>query len=218
MESALRNCEAVDDGSISNNIAWQPVTSGTAISVPAGTIHAIGAGLIIAEIQQRSDATFRLFDYDRKRELHVENAIAAANVEPTEFCAQPVHLTDERTLLVSNSHFVFERINLAAGTAWHMESERETWLLVVDGGALAGNFDIARGDALFVQSERIDIIPRPAGMVALVAYTGGDWIPNLLQRFTRPGSKIAATTTKAKASTSIPQVVALPANSCFGDN
>jgi len=205
--------EAVDDGSISNIIAWQPVTSGTAIFIPAGTIHAIGAGLIIAEIQQRSDTTFRLFDYGRKRELHVDNAISVANVEPAEFRAQPVRLTDERTLLVSNPHFVFERINLAAGTAWHLEAERETWLLVVDGGAHAGKFRLAKGDALFVQSDRIEIIPGPAGMVALIAYTGGDWIPNLLQRFTQRGSKVAATTPQAIASTSIPQIVVLPANS-----
>jgi mannose-6-phosphate isomerase len=70
--------EAVDDGSISDLIAWHPVSANDIISVAAGTIHAIGAGLVIAEIQQRSDVTFRLFDYGRQRELHVENAIAAA--------------------------------------------------------------------------------------------------------------------------------------------
>jgi mannose-6-phosphate isomerase len=54
--------KAVDDGSISDLVAWQAVSPYDVIYVPAGTIHAIGAGLVIAEIQQRSDATFRLFD------------------------------------------------------------------------------------------------------------------------------------------------------------
>ena len=61
--------EAGEDGSITDLVVWHAVTQGDSIFVPAGTIHAIGAGLVIAEIQQRSDATFRLFDYGRKREL-----------------------------------------------------------------------------------------------------------------------------------------------------
>ena len=51
---------AIDDGSISDLVVWRDVAPGDVIFVPAGTIHAIGAGLVIAEIQQRSDATFRL--------------------------------------------------------------------------------------------------------------------------------------------------------------
>ena len=70
---------AVDDGSIADLVVWRAVAANDVISVPAGTIHAIGAGLVIAEVQQRSDATFRLFDYGRQRELHVERALVVAN-------------------------------------------------------------------------------------------------------------------------------------------
>jgi mannose-6-phosphate isomerase len=62
---------AIEDGSIADLVDWRPAHTGDTTSVAAGTIHAIGAGLVIAEIQQRSDATFRLFDYGRGRELHV---------------------------------------------------------------------------------------------------------------------------------------------------
>ena len=58
--------EAIDDGSISDLIVWRAVSADDVIFVPAGTIHAIGAGLVIAELQQRSDATFRLFDYGQQ--------------------------------------------------------------------------------------------------------------------------------------------------------
>ena len=75
--------EAVEDGSISELVAWQAVSTGDVVSVPAGTIHAIGADLIIAEIQQRSDTTYRIFDYGRERELHIESAIAVANTGPS---------------------------------------------------------------------------------------------------------------------------------------
>jgi len=180
--------EAIDDGSISDLVAWHPVSANDVIPVAAGTIHAIGAGLVIAEIQQRSDVTFRLFDYGRQRELHVENAIAVAAAGPVEFRTRSNQLTPERQLLVSNPHFVFERINLAPNSSWWLEAERETWLLVLSGSAVAGAFDIATGDALFVQLDRIDIHSGAIGIMALVAYTGGGPAEKLLQRLATPNS------------------------------
>ncbi|HEY1983493.1 MAG TPA: mannose-6-phosphate isomerase [Xanthobacteraceae bacterium] len=180
--------EAIDDGSISDLIAWHPVSANDVISVAAGTIHAIGAGLVIAEIQQRSDVTFRLFDYGRRRELHVESGIAVATAGPAAFRARSNQLTAERQLLVSNPYFVFERINLAPNSAWCMEAERETWLLVLSGSAIAGTFDLAAGDALFAQSDNIDIHSGAIGMTGLAAYTGDGPIENLLRHLAVPGS------------------------------
>jgi mannose-6-phosphate isomerase len=180
--------EAVGDGSISDLVVWQAVSPGDVIFVPAGTIHAIGAGLVIAEIQQRSDATFRLFDHGRERDLHIENAIAVANAGPAQFQVQPDRLTNERTLLVSSPHFVFERIDLAPNSAWWMAMEQETWFLVISGGARTGSFDFGTGDAIFMQSDRVDIHAGPTGMVGLAAYTGGGPIPHLLQRVRQPGA------------------------------
>ena len=180
--------KAVHDGSIPELVAWHAVSADDVIFVPAGTIHAIGAGLVIAEIQQRSDTTFRLFDHGRQRELHVESAIAVANTGPVDFQVRPNRLTDERTLLVANPHFVFERIDLAPGTTWCLQAERETWLLVLSGGAIAGAFDVATGDAIFAQSDRVDIRTGRIGMVGLAAYAGVDPVPHLLQRLRQPGS------------------------------
>jgi mannose-6-phosphate isomerase len=180
--------EAVENGSISDLVAWRAVSADDVIFVPAGTIHAIGAGLVIAELQQRSDATFRLFDHGRQRALHIESAIAVANAGPAELRVQPDRLTAERTLLVSSPHFVFERIDLAPDSAWSLEAERETWLLVLSGGAIAGSFDLATGDAIFAQSDHVDIHAGPTGMVGLAACTGGGPIPHLLQRVRPPGT------------------------------
>jgi mannose-6-phosphate isomerase len=179
---------AVDDGSISDLVVWQSVSADDVIFVPAGTIHAIGAGLVIAEIQQHSDATFRLFDHGRGRDLHIENAVAVADAGPAHFQVQPSRLTNERTLLVCNPHFVFERIELAPNSAWSMATEQETWFLVISGGARAGSFDIGTGDGIFVQSDRVDIHAGPTGMVGLAAYTGGNLVPHLLQRVKQPGA------------------------------
>lgn len=183
--------QAVDDGSIADLVVWRAVSPGDTIFVPAGTIHAIGAGLVIAEIQQRSDATFRLFDHGRGRELHIENAIAVANAGPAQFRATPKRLSDARTLLVSNVHFSFERIALAPGSAWCLEAEQETWLLVVDGGARAGSFDIAVGDAIFAQADRVEIRAGAAGAAILAAYAGAGPVPRLLRRLGRADAKNA---------------------------
>jgi mannose-6-phosphate isomerase len=179
---------AGENGSISDLVVWLPVSAGDVIFVPAGTIHAIGAGLVIAELQQRSDATFRLFDHGSQRTLHIESAIAVANVGPADFQVRPEQLTAERTLLVSNPHFVFERIDVAPDSAWCLDAERETWLLVLSGGAVAGSFDLATGDALFAQSDRVEIVAGPTGMVGLAAYTGGSPVSHLLQRVGQLGA------------------------------
>jgi mannose-6-phosphate isomerase len=180
--------EAVDDGSILDLVVWHTVLPDDVISVPAGTIHAIGAGLVVAEIQQRSDATFRLFDYGRQRELRIEEAIAVADAGPARFRVRPNRFTDERTLLVSGAHFVLERIDLAPNSSWRLEAQRETWLLVLSGDAVAGSFDLAASDAVFAQLDRVDIRVGAAGMKGLVAYTGIGPVPQLLQRLAKPGS------------------------------
>ena len=80
-------------------------------------------------------------------------------------------ITDARTLLVVNPHFVFERLDLAANSTWRLAAERETWLLVVGGGARIGSLDLAAGDALFAQADRTEIHAGASGMVCLVAYS-----------------------------------------------
>jgi len=163
---------ALNDGSISELIAWQTVCAGETIFVPTGTIHAIGAGVVVAEIQQRSDITFRLFDHGRERELHIEDAIAVADPGPFDSRGTPTRLTDARTLLTSNLHFTFERIDLAQNSEWCLEAKEETWLLVVDGSARAGSINLAVGDAVFAQSDSIKIQAGEVGFSGLVAYRG----------------------------------------------
>ena len=73
---------------------------------------------------------------------------------PADFRVQPNRLTNERTFLVSSPAFVFERIDLPPNSAWCLGADRETWLLVLSGGARTGSFDVTIGDAVFVQSRR----------------------------------------------------------------
>jgi mannose-6-phosphate isomerase len=204
--------KAIEDGSICDLIVWHGVSANDVIFVPGGTIHSIGAGLVIAELQQRSDATFRLFDPGRQRELQVENAIVVADAGPANFHVQPNQFTAERRLLVSNRHFVFERIVLAPNSSWYLEAERETWFLVLSGSAVAGSFEVATGDALFAQSDRVDIHGGASGMVGLVAYTGDGPVPQLLQRLTEPGPIEVGQPTEIQVPTSLAQAKTAPRN------
>lgn len=180
--------EAIDDGSISDLVVWKAVNVGDSFFVPAGTIHAIGAGLVIAEIQQRSDATFRIFDYGRQRELHVDRAVAVANAGPSNCQVKQVRLSPERVQVVADQHFIMERIELLPHSTWRLEVDRETWVLGIGGEAEAGLFNIASGDAAFVESARLDFHVGSAGFTALAAYTGGGTAPDLLKRLGNEGA------------------------------
>jgi mannose-6-phosphate isomerase len=202
--------DAGEQGSIADLVVWHPVSQGDSIFVPAGTIHAIGAGLVIAEIQQRSDATFRLFDHGRQRELHIENAIAVSDTGPAKFQVIPTRLTDTRTLLIANAHFAFERIDLEPNSDWCLETKQETWLLVVEGSARAGSFDVAKGDTVFAQADRVHIHVGTIGMVCLMAYTGGGLVPDLLQHPGRPAEREVRRLQEVQAPISFAGAMAAP--------
>lgn len=69
------------DGSIEHLLEWHDVQPGDFFYIPAGTVHAIGAGISLIEVQQNSDTTYRLYDYGRPRELHLDQAVAVASGE-----------------------------------------------------------------------------------------------------------------------------------------
>jgi mannose-6-phosphate isomerase len=73
---------AARDGSIEALMDWKPVARGDYFYIPAGTVHAIGAGVSLIELQQQADITYRLYDYGRPRALHLEDAVAVANARP----------------------------------------------------------------------------------------------------------------------------------------
>lgn len=73
---------AACDGSIEQLLTWHVVEPGDFFYIPAGTVHVIGAGVTLVEVQQNSDMTYRLYDYGRPRELHLDAGMAVARGEP----------------------------------------------------------------------------------------------------------------------------------------
>ena len=70
------------DGSIEQLLEWHKVRAGDFFYIPAGTVHVIGAGVSLIEVQQNSDITYRLYDYGRPRELHLDAGVSVARGEP----------------------------------------------------------------------------------------------------------------------------------------
>ena len=172
---------SIRDGSVAGPTQWRPAVKGDIIFIPAGTIHAIGAGIVLAESQQRSDTTFRLFDYGRQRELHEESAVAVSDAGPSQTQSGSRRLTTARTVLIASSHFVIERIDLPANSNWALNADQETWILVIEGRARIGSTNTVAGDAIFVEGDRAGIEVGPDGMSGLIAYPGPDPIVSLLQ-------------------------------------
>ncbi|WP_298257862.1 class I mannose-6-phosphate isomerase [Bradyrhizobium sp.] len=172
---------SIRNGSIEELVHWRPVAKGDVIYIPAGTIHAIGAGIVLAEIQQRSDTTFRLFDFGRHRQLNEDNGVAVAHPWPLQAPCHPIRLTTARTVLIASRHFVLERVELTEGSSWALLAGPETWILALGGHAAIGLSAVSIGQAIFVGGGRTSIEVGADGLSALVAYPASRPIDSLLQ-------------------------------------
>ncbi len=170
---------AIEDGSIVDLVSWRKVAANDVILVPAGTIHALGPGLVVAEIQQSSDATFRMFDFGRRRGLQVDDAVASAIAGPAGAPFEARRLSEARTIVAVCPHFIVERIDLAPQSNWHLSAEKESWILVLDGEVQIGRTRASAGEALLVDHEACVLEAGPGPVRALLAYPGAQPKPGL---------------------------------------
>ena len=136
-------------GLIERLMDWRPVQAGDFVFVPSGTVHAIGAGISLLEFQQNSDVTYRLYDYGRPRELHLDDGIAVSNAAPfSGDLIQYLSGAEDRTL-VDGPHFT---LVLTHGDALQ---DRRRWVLPLQGEVRNGR-DIGRaGDCLLVEASGV---------------------------------------------------------------
>jgi mannose-6-phosphate isomerase len=106
---------AARDGSIERLLSWHPARPGDVFYLPAGTVHAIGPGLSLVEVQQTSNTTFRLYDYGRPRELHLERALAVASGAP--YPAHHRRAISDGQVLVDGPYFRLDRVTGAPDAA-----------------------------------------------------------------------------------------------------
>ena len=145
--------QAVYEGSVAEQLEWWPAAPGQAYFIPARTVHAVGAGIVICEIQQNSDVTYRLWDYGRPRELHVESAMEVADLGPHPGPSDPVPFGGGE-LLASCRYFATERMDLNEPVEWHSDSERFHLLIATRGTGVmtsgGGEWHIRQGDCWLI--------------------------------------------------------------------
>jgi mannose-6-phosphate isomerase len=138
--------EATRTGEVEHLLNWIPVKAGETYFTPAHTVHAIGAGIVLCEIQQNSDVTYRLWDYGRPREIHVEKAVPISDLTVHPGAARPILLGSGCEELVRSKHFITERLCLDAGGQYAPVSQQCQIWICLEGRARIGAADCAPGD------------------------------------------------------------------------
>ncbi|WP_371420247.1 class I mannose-6-phosphate isomerase [Tardiphaga sp.] len=157
------------DGTIEDLVDWKAVKAGDVYYSPARTVHAIGPGLTLVEVQQNVDLTYRLYDYGRARELHLDDGIAVSNPVPY----IPPYLAKEvapgRTILADSAAFVLERWK-RSGEAMLISDGRPIWLVPLEGGGAIDGGSFEAGGVWLAQGETVLRLDPDTELI--VAYPG----------------------------------------------
>lgn len=143
---------AIKNNTLLDYVNLVPVKKGDCFYIPAGMLHAIGKGIIIAEIQQNSDTTYRVYDYNRvdkngnTRPLHIEKAIDVTNTNKTE-------ITDTMStdgILVKCNYFTTEKITVKNNIEIPVNKDSFETIIVCDGDITINEIQCAKGDCLLI--------------------------------------------------------------------
>lgn len=127
---------AAQDGSIEALMTWYPVSAGDFFYIPANTVHAIGAGVSLIEVQQNSDITYRLYDYGRPRALHLDAGTAVARGEPYPAECRRFVPADAAVTLVEGPIFRLDQIIGMPEPAVAARYQRDPLLVIPRSGAV----------------------------------------------------------------------------------
>ncbi len=142
---------AIVDESVLTLLRQIKVQAGDTVQVPAGTVHAIGAGLVLLEVQDPVDVTYRLYDYGRPRPLQVEEALAVANLDAASTpAANPADWFPDGRVLARAPRFIAERHTIGQGLTLQPDGRRYHILVPLAPGVLLNQRELRRGVAAFV--------------------------------------------------------------------
>jgi mannose-6-phosphate isomerase len=166
---------AVNDRTMEDLLENVPVSVGDMVFVDAGTVHAIGPGVILLETQQTSDITYRLYDYGRPRELHVEKAIEATRFQTSAGKVPPV-AEPSGMLLIKQQYFSVDRIEIPAGGLVELAATGTPHTLVL----VEGDAEIVTGTVILAcRKGQAAVIPGQSGDYALRSASGGTVIRSI---------------------------------------
>jgi mannose-6-phosphate isomerase len=158
--------ESTRTGEIERLLRWVPVTPGESYFIPAHTVHAIGGGIVLAEIQQNSDVTYRLWDYGRPRELHVEKALPICDLGVHPGAVPPGEP-------VRSKHFHTEFVTVPPGGRSQPTAHAcQLWICIAGEGAIGG---------APVQAGEVWLLPEEGNQPAVHSAAGAQflrtWVP-----------------------------------------
>lgn len=171
---------ALEAGQLESVLHRVPITAGQAVAVPAGTVHALLAGVVVAEIQQNSDTTYRIYDWGRvdangnPRPLHVEKALDVIDWDARPGVVVPQEVSRVGGVAVAeavhNRYFVVEEVMFEKGSSYLGAcdgSTLEIWGCV--SGEVAVEWD---GPAVVLPTIRCALLPAALGDFAIRALQG----------------------------------------------
>jgi mannose-6-phosphate isomerase len=164
--------KAVETGTLDKHLQKVKVHRGDVFYVPAGTVHGIGAGILLAEIQESSNVTYRVYDYDRvdkngrKRELHFEKAVQVMDMDPAPEMRQKPRLVKyhpgcSRELLCRCRYFEVERIQVTKGFSFSVLDVSFQVLVCMEGYGQVETMDGGQKPVRFCKGETLFL---PAGL------------------------------------------------------
>ena len=143
---------------VTNNV---PVHKGDVFFIESGTLHAIGKGILIAEIQQNSNTTYRIYDYGRvgadgkPRQLHIEKACEVTKLIPPTRPTKPAGQPEAKdgfteTLLATSEYFNVNKLDVSSKARLCASEASFNSVLVLDGSFRLGELELKKGDSVFV--------------------------------------------------------------------
>ncbi len=147
--------EALHDAALSGEIErlmqWHPAEPDMLFHIPPGTIHAIGAGISLIEVQQNSDITYRLYDYGRPRILHLDDGIAVADAKPYPPGQRKKVDPARSAKLLETPHF--NLVQIVDGDLSPLEEWSDSLLVIpVEGSALVNGTNVTPGECLLAKN------------------------------------------------------------------
>lgn len=153
--------KAIEENTLTDVLNSVKVKKGDLFFIEAGTVHAIGKGTLIAEIQQNSNSTYRVYDYGRvgadgkPRELHIDKAVDVSKTEPPKYDIKPMGETKDctnykSTLLTKCDLFTVNHYEISESITLNADENSFNHILVVDGEGKINHKDFKKGDSFFV--------------------------------------------------------------------
>jgi mannose-6-phosphate isomerase len=137
---------ASESGAIEDMLAWYEVNPGDTFFIEAGTVHAIGGGLVLCEIQQTSDITYRLYDYGRPRELHLDHGVTVSHLHPRKTQSHA-----REGVLVKSANFTTEKYSVD-GTVQLPSIDRNQSVIVIGGYGTLDGAPVRQGEVYLVEA------------------------------------------------------------------